>query len=280
MGVHFPNGGAVTNESSGSISGYAGVIIGRGTGTVTNAGSINGQALAVFVSSGSVDNETGGAISMTSSGSPSLTVYVGNGGSVTNAGTITNSGTNTSAVVIGGGGGGAVTNSGTISATGALDSAVYTLNGGTVTNSGTLVVTAANSAGVYFLNGGTLHNSGAINATGTGDLGVWMPKGGLVTNTGTITDTATGGIGVGAQLGGTVTNQKGGKISGANAGVFVASGVGSVTNARYPYGRMTIVPLTGPWSASSALRTSSLYQAEKSSPCGVTPRSSAVTARG
>jgi hypothetical protein len=231
VGVHFPNGGAVTNESSGSISGYAGVIIGRGTGTVTNAGSINGQALAVFVSSGSVDNETGGAISMTSSGSPSLTVYVGNGGSVTNAGTITNSGTNTSAVVIGGGGGGVVTNSGTISATGALDAAVYTLNGGTVTNSGTLVVTAANSAGVYFLNGGTLHNSGAINATGTGDLGVWMPKGGLVTNTGTITDTATGGIGVGAQLGGTVTNQKGGKISGASAGVFVASGVGSVTNA-------------------------------------------------
>src|SRR3954465_1807675 len=35
---------------------------------------------------------------------------------------------------------------------------------------------------------------------------------------------------------------------------------------------MTMVPRTGPRSASSALRTSSLYQAEKSSLWGVTPR--------
>src|ERR1700730_7171944 len=40
---------------------------------------------------------------------------------------------------------------------------------------------------------------------------------------------------------------------------------------RYPYGRMTIVPRTGPRSTSSALMTTSLYQAEKSSLCGVTP---------
>src|SRR5665213_1916681 len=36
---------------------------------------------------------------------------------------------------------------------------------------------------------------------------------------------------------------------------------------------MTMVPRTGPRSASSARRTSSLYQAEKSSLWGVTPRS-------
>src|ERR1700720_2853570 len=39
---------------------------------------------------------------------------------------------------------------------------------------------------------------------------------------------------------------------------------------------MTIVPRTGPCSASSARATSSLYQAEKSSLCGVTPRSFAI----
>src|ERR1700689_1193765 len=40
---------------------------------------------------------------------------------------------------------------------------------------------------------------------------------------------------------------------------------------------MTIVPRAGPRSTSSALMTSSLYQAEKSSLCGVTPRPSSLT---
>src|SRR5579871_6415677 len=45
---------------------------------------------------------------------------------------------------------------------------------------------------------------------------------------------------------------------------------------------MIMAPFTGARSASSALRTSSLYQAEKSSPCGVTPRPlrSAMRAQG
>src|SRR5215831_19748867 len=41
-----------------------------------------------------------------------------------------------------------------------------------------------------------------------------------------------------------------------------------------------MVPRTGPRSTSSALKTTSLYQAEKSSLCGVTPRSSRATCRG
>src|SRR6185437_12726274 len=49
------------------------------------------------------------------------------------------------------------------------------------------------------------------------------------------------------------------------------------SQSRYPYGRMTMVPLAGPRSTSSALKTSSLYQAEKSSLWGVTPRSSRAT---
>src|SRR5581483_7710729 len=45
---------------------------------------------------------------------------------------------------------------------------------------------------------------------------------------------------------------------------------------------MIMAPLTGARSASSALRTSSLYQAEKSSPWGVTPKPlrSAMAAQG
>ena len=70
VGVQLPNGGAVTNESSGSISGYAGVIIRGGVGTVTNAGSINGQALAVFVPPVRLTTRSGGTLSMTSRGFP------------------------------------------------------------------------------------------------------------------------------------------------------------------------------------------------------------------
>jgi hypothetical protein len=227
-GVMLPNGGAVTNQSGGSISGYAGVYIGGIGGAVTNAGSITGSATAVFVTSGSVDNESGGTLSV-SSGHSHLAVYVGKGGSITNAGNITSAANNTAVVAIGGGG--TVTNSGTISATNAVDAAVYTLNGGTVTNTGTIIVTAASSAGVYLLHGGTLSNSGNISASGNNNRGVWMPRGGMATNSRTITATAAGSIGVGTESGGTVDNESGGTISGANAGVMVSSGTGSVTNA-------------------------------------------------
>jgi hypothetical protein len=37
----------------------------------------------------------------------------------------------------------------------------------------------------------------------------------------------------------------------------------------YPYGRITMVPRTGPLSASSAFATTSWYQRGKSSACGV-----------
>ncbi len=84
--VHLPNGGTVTNESSGSISGYAGVFVGGSAGAVTNAGSTTGREIAVLVASGSFINESGGTLGI--SGASALTVYVGNGGSVTNAGTI------------------------------------------------------------------------------------------------------------------------------------------------------------------------------------------------
>ena len=87
MGVLLPNGGAVTNLSSGSISGYVGVYIGGAGGTVTNAGSIAGTLPAVLVVSGSIDNELGGTLSM--SGNSFMAAYAGKGGSVTNAGTIT-----------------------------------------------------------------------------------------------------------------------------------------------------------------------------------------------
>lgn len=228
IGVLLQNGGSVTNQSGGSISGYVGVAIGGAGGTVTNAGSISAGETAVFVASGSLDNESGGTLSMTTSGLSTLTAYVGGGGSVSNAGTITNAGYNTAAVVLGDGG--RVTNSGTISTTGVLDSAVYTLKGGTVTNSGRLLVSADSSAGVIFLNGGALDNTGTIEATGSGNAGVYLVNGGTVTNSSTITATATSGIGVGSEFAGTIDNLSGGTISGAVAGVLIGRGTGSVTN--------------------------------------------------
>src|SRR6201996_1317251 len=51
----------------------------------------------------------------------------------------------------------------------------------------------------------------------------------------------------------------------------------SNSQIRYPYGLITMLPRTGPRSTSSARKTTSLYQAEKSSLCGVTLRSSRAT---
>src|SRR5215831_2667745 len=51
----------------------------------------------------------------------------------------------------------------------------------------------------------------------------------------------------------------------------------SSSHIRYPYGLITMLPRTGPRSTSSARKTTSLYQAEKSSLCGVTLRSSRAT---
>ena len=59
-GVLLPNGGAVTNLSSGSISGYVGVDIAGGVGTVTNAGTITnsgyGAAAVAIAGGGTVPN--------------------------------------------------------------------------------------------------------------------------------------------------------------------------------------------------------------------------------
>src|ERR1700759_2997068 len=48
----------------------------------------------------------------------------------------------------------------------------------------------------------------------------------------------------------------------------------SSSQIRYPYGLITMLPRTGPRSTSSERKTTSLYQAEKSSLWGVTLRSS------
>ena len=119
VGVLLKNGGSVTNQSGGSISGYVGIEIGGGGGVVTNAGSISASDCAVSMASGSLNNELGGTLSMTTAGLSQVTASVGGGGSVTNAGTIINGGYNTAAVVLVDAG--RVTNSGTISTTGVLD---------------------------------------------------------------------------------------------------------------------------------------------------------------
>jgi hypothetical protein len=222
------SGGTVTNQSGGAITGYVGIYMGGSGGAVTNSGSITGLVSAAIVTSGSINNKSGGTMSMSSAVS-ALTAYVGHGGSVTNAGKITNGGYGSAAVAIGGGG--TVTNSGTISASNTFEAAVYVTNGGTVTNSGTLTVTGLSSTGVYFINGGALLNSGTVSGSGNKDFGVVMPKGGSVTNSGTIAVTAAGSIGIGANSASTVNNQSTGTISGVNGGVVIRGGAGSVTNA-------------------------------------------------
>lgn len=86
LGIELRTGGAVTNHSGGTISGYAsGIYVYSGAGTVVNAGRISGHNYnGVFLKAGgAVTNQTGGVISGTAYG-----VLIGAAGTVVNAGII------------------------------------------------------------------------------------------------------------------------------------------------------------------------------------------------
>jgi hypothetical protein len=82
IGIDLTGGGSVTNEAGGTISGYYGVDISGGVGTVTNVGAISGLT-GVLLLGGSVANQAGATIS----GLDGVEIGLG-AGTVTNAGKI------------------------------------------------------------------------------------------------------------------------------------------------------------------------------------------------
>lgn len=236
-GVRLNDGGSVTNLAGGTITG---VSIAN-TGTVTNAGLIQGNAQ---VGTGNIINQSGGTIT----GFANFAT-----GTLTNAGTIAGDFTSSSSATvnnqfggsIAGGvdinntlnipmrGPGTVTNAGSIGGFGVL------LNdGGSVTNSGTITGTTANPtsfniAGVFmFLGSGNVANLAGGAITGGTDGVQYFLGSGSVLNAGSITGMT--GNGVNLQAGGSVTNLAGGTITGAVNGVQVVGNnafTSSVINA-------------------------------------------------
>jgi hypothetical protein len=208
--VLLNDGGAVNNQSGGTISGgYAGVSIQGATGTVTNAGAINsgtgfpsnfGVGGVSLGSGGTVDNLSGGTINGQTIG-VSISSETG---SVTNAGGIY---------------GGTALNSVGVMFLTVPDGSVDNLSGGTIDGA---------EIGVLIANGdaATVTNAGTIG--GASNCGVELQSGGTVVNTGSIVGLSNGvSDGVFAD-GPTATVTNAGTISGANASV-VFGGIGAFT---------------------------------------------------
>ena len=222
-GVDLADGGSVTNNSTGVISGGSfGVFVTGAGGTIANSGSIGSTKYGAIelVKGGSVTNSAGASINGGSVG-----VYVGTGGT----GTITNSGRITAASASGAGvdlaGGGTVTNNSGGSISGAAFGVFTSGVAATLSNSGSI----SGSHGVGLEAGGSVTNTASASITGQVD-GVFA-QGGAATlsNAGSIG--ATAGAGVDFEGGGNVTNLAGGTISGSSFGVFLTGGSGTVTNA-------------------------------------------------
>jgi hypothetical protein len=174
LGIVLHDGGAVTNNASGTIAAYGGVGIGGAAGSVTNAGSISGYFVGVeLVDGGTVTNS--GTITHTGGSGPG--VWLTYGGSLTNA----SSGLIAGGVEI-------VNGSGTVSNSGTIKGGVF-LREGTVSNYGLIV---AGYSGVYtysYAAAGTvvLTNTGTILATGTTlSYGVDLTNAATLVNSGTI----------------------------------------------------------------------------------------------
>jgi hypothetical protein len=248
-GIYLAPGGSVTNAATASISGYNGIGIGGGLGTVVNSGIIAATGAAghgiVLLAGGTIGN-TG-----TISAAAAAGIYVKAGlASVTNTGHIYSSGSHSGVALFGGGvitnqsGGtinsatgnaiyikgaaGTVTNDGKISS-GGTHSAVVLELGGTITNQSLGTITAT-----------TLHNSiyvggtaGTVTNYGILVNGVNLHAGGSITNMsgGAISNTGLAAVLLGA--GGNLTNQSGGTITSPNApGVYASPGgpAANVTN--------------------------------------------------
>ena len=201
-GLNLVSGGAVTNQSGGTISGVAhGVFLAGAASLLSNAGNIYGTA------------PTGSAALLNA------------GGSVTNTGKISGGAVG----VFIAGGAGAATNSGSI--TGTSFGGVEFVSGGSVTNQSGGTISGAN-LGVE-ISGGSgaankVTNAGSITGAGTNSIGVILALGGAVTNqTGGAINGGADGVYIEAAAG-TVTNA--GTIGGKTASVvFAGPGANTLT---------------------------------------------------
>ena len=223
-GVIIRGGGGVTNtgliKAVGAIGGGpwvgSGVFLTGAAGTVSNGGTINGQAYGVAVDAGGLVTNTGSIIG----GEDGVRIY----------------------------GLGTMINSGTVIAT--ADDGVGLHSGGSVANlaGASIILQGTGGAGIYTGNGiGTVTNSGAVSGI---DYGVDIAGGGSLTNNagasisghrgvniqGGVGTVNNGGIiggpndfGVGLSTGGQVINASGGSISGF-WGVAVYNVGATVTN--------------------------------------------------
>ena len=156
-GVYLGAGGSVTNAAAASISGYDGVNIAGGVGTVVNSGNIAGLSpnnIGVFLAAGgSVTNRSGGTISGYTG------VDLTAGGAVTNAASASITGVFDGVFISGGAG--SVVNGGRIAGTGASGDGILLGSGGAITNAASASITG-NAFGVDLSANGTLTNAGTI----------------------------------------------------------------------------------------------------------------------
>ena len=230
-GVFFTNGGTVSNSGASSyIFGHYGVLITGAAGTVSNAGTIQGNY-------GGVALESGGSISNSNRISAYYTGIIGYNTSiaVSNIGTVISTGGNFTAVYLYAGG--SVSN-GDSSHTAAL---IQGGNGiqmagaaGSVSNFGTIKST--NGYGVYLrasgsvTNGDSSHTGALIQAYDNGIVMAGPTGSGTVSNFGTIK--SANGVGVYLYNGGVVTNSGSSSyIGGGGQGVHIKGGAGTIINA-------------------------------------------------